>query len=264
MSIYIGSTPVSFCAPNYTAWWTGINPTFIYESNYTCTLNQTSDWPTYFADGSSTTSRTIKYAATEYTTSPNANVIYERYTGTTLEFMNYDYFVVMDAILNVAYTSAEATMGQGHVIRTVRTSIFPFCKNIGISNNVIKYPGVDGYIGTTTNGHLTWTYTLTRNASNTLVFQGGAYGFQFTGVAPAVNTTSAATSTQMDFKTPSLIVRENANYLTATAFGLINGDTSIIKIRQRLYKAKIPNIVHAAYTRIGQMCESGNFPTEAL
>ena len=265
MSIYLGSTKVMAQPVDVSAWWGGKNPVLLHEANYNCTLNQTSDWPTYFEAGGSTTSRTIKFAPTTVTTEAHANVIYDRYTGDTLNFEKYDYFVLIDAILNVEYdVENEATMGITHTINTVRTSLFPFFKNIAISANTVKFPGVDGFIGTSTSSHLSWTYTLTRNASNNLVLQSGAYGFQFTGIAPAINTTTAWTSTQIDFKTPTLIVRNNNSYLTNASFVLIDGDASIIKIRQRLYQVSKQNLPNAVYTRIGQMILTGNFPTEAF
>lgn len=267
MAIYLGSNKVALSSGEYTAWWSYKNPQFLYESNYNCSLDETNDWKTY-KETHSTSARTIKFAPTTYTTTANANVVYDRWgvnnnDGEALDFTENDYFVLNDMIINMAYTTDEATMATPHPIRYARTALIPIYKKIAIVSNEIKYPP-DGAVGTMISGNYQFTYGLFRNASNNLLLYDGGYGIYFNAVVPTYQNTNQNICQYINFRTPTLAVRGHNTYLTQAAFAAIDGENTWISVRQRLYKIKKECLDRQAFTRIGNMLTTGELPIEAI
>ncbi len=272
MALYIGNQKVCPYSSEQ-IWWGDANAEFLYEANYNCSLSETADWPTY-KDTWSTSARIIKFPATEYTSSANANVVYDRWgSGTNtggdatlkLDFSKYNYFILQDALINMAYTSPEATLGLMHVVRSCRTALIPIGQVIRMASGQIVYPS-ETNAGTP--GHFTISFhrQLLRNASNVLSLTDSAnYGLYFTAIAPTHASTSAALQCNyINFRTPSLAIRGNNSYLVQGAFEAIDGDNTQIKIRQRLYRVKKSGYCESAYSRLGHILETGILPTELI
>lgn len=85
------------------------------------------------------------------------------------------------------------------------------------------------YYGSTTN---TLTYTW-----------GTSYGFYFTLTAAAFSSTTAAEPT-VTVKSPKVMARCNASYLSTANAALIDQDKTIITIQAKIYRAKAPGVFH--------------------
>lgn len=272
MALYIGNQKVCPYSSEK-IWWGDANPEFLYEAAYNCTLSETEDWPTY-KDTWSTSARTIKFPATQYTDTANTNVIYDRWgSGVNtngdpdlkLDFSKYNYFILQDALLNMAYTSPEATLGTTHVVRTCRTALIPIGQIFRLASGAFIYPS-EINAGVPTQFNISYHRQLLRNGSNVLsVTDSASYGLYFTAITPTYASTAAALQCNfINFRTPTLSIRGNNSYLTQTAFNAIDGDNSQIKIRQRLYRVKKPGYCESAYIRLGHILETGILPTELI
>ena len=268
MALYLGSTPVSMVIPNTRPWWSyGTNPKFLYEANYQCTLADT-DYSTLTP---STSAQSLKFPATTYTASANTNVVFDRYgsgyhNGEALDFLQYDYYVLADYLIHVAYTGTESTMGATHTVKDTYTAIIYPYRNFTVSNSVVTN-------GISTNNTITIGYTgigrlWYRNASNAIVAYGSqAYGFYFT---PSVFTLSASNRTvpinYLNFRTPTLSMRANNTYHILASFNSVDATNTIIKIRQRLYRTdKADNCWETLINRQADIYNANDtFPTELI
>ena len=269
MALYLGTQKIIPFPTEYCSWFAGENPVFLYEANYNCSLEETADWPTYKSTWS-TSARTIKFAATTYTTSANANVIYDRWgegyhSGEALDFSKYSYVIITDTLLNMAYTSPEATLGKMHVVRSYRTGAQPVGQIFKFANGIFTVP-TDSISGTTTYGATpSYHRQLLRNASNVLsVTDNATYGLWFTAPAPTFEATATHQCKYINFKTPTLQIRGNNSYLVQDAFNAIDGENCEIKIRQRFYRINQPGVLEKCFTKLATGLQTGNLPTELI
>lgn len=280
MSLYLGSNLISFTKPNNRTWWAvGQNPKFLYETTYQCSLSDT-DYP---SKTPSSTQQNVLFPATSYTNSASANVIFDRWgngfnNGSALDLINYDYYVLADYLIDVAYVSGvdEATWGRTHTIKYTQTSIMPIYKNYVISGQNV----LEGDVGATslTVGYY-GTYRLWyRTAKNALASVTTSYGFYLTPAVFSLSgvATDLSTVSYINFRTPTLYFRSNNTYHNLTAFidssnnnaSWIDANDTIFKCRQRLYQTDklSDSYYHTLINRQAKIYNSVNnsFPTEII
>ena len=262
MSLYLGDKKIVALTPNFRP-WLGImkNPQLLYTLNYECPLSDT-NYPTKTPSSSQ---QSVTFPATVYSASAAANVIVDRWGkdyhgGEPLDFMNYEYYVLADYLIDVKYTVDEATIALTHAVKYTQTSIMPVYRNYIISNNVVT----EGPSGTNT---LTVTYYGTsrlwyRNASNVLNSASTTYGFYLTPVTFALSSTNiTAPINFISFRTPTLYFRSNNSYHNLNAFDDLDIDNTMFKMRQKLYKAeRTENYYEVLNNRQAYIFNNNDFP----
>lgn len=260
--------------PHCVAWWGSLDHELLYETEFkksgaTVTL---ADMDYSSLDPSADTSaHGMKYQfATDYTATNNANPTFDRWgssyhSGSALNFAAYDYFVLQDVMVDVAYTVTESSMGKVHALKQYQTFLNPIGQRFRInSSNQIVTPTTTTY-GTTTALALSVPMSLCRNASNNLTVAASvSYGIYPGAAAPTFQSTGALTSTYINFRAPSLSVRTNSSYMASTAWASVSASNTTIRNRQRLYRVRKQDLVELAYLRMESMIANGEFPTEVI
>lgn len=247
------------------AWWGGLNPEFLYEANYTQTLSNMN-----YADKTpSTSAQTMTHPATTYTSSRNANPVFDRWgssyhSGSALNFALYDYFILNDVIVNVAYTSTESSLGLAHSIEYELVGFHFIGQRFRLSSGNVISPTSTTY-GTTTTIVATFPNVFYRNASNTLyVATTSSYGVYPSLASPSYASTSNLKSNYINFRAPSWSIRTNSTYMNASAWASVDPDNTTLMNRQRLYQVRKKNAFETAFSRIEYMHANGSFPTEVI
>jgi len=260
--------------PHGVAWWGSLDPEFLYEAVFTKSgaTVKLSDMDYASLDPSADTSaHGMKYEfATSYTATNNANPTFDRWgsayhSGAALNFAAYDYFVLQDVMVDVAYTVTESTMGLVHSLKQYQTFLNPIGQRFRISSsNAIIHPTSTTY-GTTMALSMSVPMSLCRNASNNLTVQAGvSYGIYPGAAAPTFQSTGALTSTYINFRAPSWSVRTNSSYMASGSWASVDASNTTIRNRQRLYRVRKQDLVELAYERMEDMIRTGDFPTEVI
>ena len=260
--------------PHGVSWWGSLDPVLLYETEFkksgsTVTLadmNYSSLDP-----AADTSAHAMKYQfATSYTATNNANPTFDRWgssyhSGSALDFSAYDYFVLQDVMVDVAYTSTESSMGLVHALKQYQTYLNFMGQRFRISssNNIVS-PTSTTY-GTPTALALSVPMSLCRNGSNNLTVQAGvSYGIYPGAAAPTFSTTAALSVGYINFRAPSWSVRTNSSYMAAGAWTNVSASGTTIRNRQRLYRVRKRDLVEISYARMEDMIANGEFPTEVI
>lgn len=247
------------------AWWGGLNPEFLYETTYTVTLSDMN----YASKTPSTSAQSMTHPATTYTTSRNTNPVFDRWgseyhSGSALNFASYDYFILNDTIVNVAYTSTESSLGIAHSTEYELVGFHFIGQRFRLSSGNVISPTSTTY-GTTTAVTTTFPNVFYRNASNTLyTATNSSYGVYPAVAAPTFASTSNLKSNYINFRAPTWSIRTNTTYMNSGAWTYVDSANTTMKNRQRLYQVRKQDAFETAFSRIEYMHANGTFPTEVI
>lgn len=247
------------------AWWGGLNPTRLYETTYTMTLDQTN----FASKTPSTSAQALTLPATSYS-SAATRVIFDRWgtsyhSGSKLDFANYDYFILSKQMVNIAYTSDESSLGINHSLQHQQIYLFPIGQSYRIASNAVVH-ATSSTAGTTRAHSMAIVGTVYRNSSNNLGMGAStSYGIYPTPSAPAFQSTSALTSTYISFYSPYWYIRTHAStYMAAGAWAYVDAENTTMTQVQTLYRVRKQDIVEQAWEQMASMWENKTIPTEVL
>lgn len=267
MALYIGNQRV---APILGTETTGTNiqsAELIYAATASYALNNFLNWDTYST--TPTTSTTLIYAVTDYTSTSGTTVIFDRYgvdyhNGAALDFSQYNYYLINECIFEPIYTQEESTITAIHPLAACFSSIYSITKILKYENNDIVQTGSTRIITNFTSSTGT---QYNRKGTTYQIYQSTGYGPSLINTAPTLSETAGVTASYINFSTPSLKMRSSASN-TGIASVLITEDilsitASQVKIQQQLYQldkdqALIPPI--DAYKDITYMLKNKTFP----
>lgn len=247
------------------AWWGGLDPERLYQADYTCALSDTD----YASKTPSTSAQSLKQPAAGYTSSASTTIVYDRWgsgyhSGSALNFAAYDYFVLNETMVNIAYTSDESTLGLVHSIQHACVYLQPIGQSFRFSSNSVVTP-TSSTTGTTRCYSLGFYETIYRNASNNLAIGSTvSYGIFPSVQAPTFASTSALTSNYINFRSPTLSIRTNNTYMVAGAWTYVDAANTVMTNRQILYRVRKQDMLEQAFTRLQSMWEGKTIPTEVI
>lgn len=240
-----------------TPWWVAYNePQLLYTATYTLPLSSTN----YSSLTPSTSSQTLTQPATSYTTSASTSPTYDRWgsayhSGSALDFSQYNYLVVSEQYVNIAYTTTESTMSLAHAVGFGSVYIYSIGQYPRASSGNIIYPTPTTY-GTTTAASCGGYYSLEfRNASNTKQIAQTTYGMSASPQTPSFATTSSLTSSYINFRAPTWSIRTSTAYMNQNAWQYIDAANTTLYVKQRLYRVKKSGLYENITTRAVKMAD---------
>lgn len=273
MGLYLGDTKIALLLPNRRPWW-GVaqNPELLYESNFQCALDPGTN---YSSKTPSSSQQSVNFLNPPYGSATTTATI-DRWgigyhDGTALDFKLYEYYVLADYLIDVAYISSinEATWGKTHTVKYVQTSIMPIYRNYTVSGQNVLYGNLNN--NTLTVGYYGTSRLWYRTAANALSSASTTYGFYLTPAAISLSGTNINNPVEyVNFRTPTLYFRSSSTYHNLTAFieeGVpqVDAENTIFKMRQRLYRAeKTENYYETLVNRQAYIFNNSAFPIEAI
>lgn len=239
-----------------TPWWVAYNePQLMHTATYTLPLSSTN----YSSLTPSTSSQTLTQPATSYTTSASTSVIYDRwgssYSGVALDFGSYNYLVVSEYYVNIAYTTTESSMGLAHESGYGYVQVHSIGQYPRASNGTIIY-STSTTAGTSSVNTASSYYGLVyRNASNTKYLVSATYGLYITPQAPTLASTSTLTSNYINFRSPTWAMRTSSTYMNQSAWQYVNPTNTVLHVKQRLYRVKKSGLYENVATRAVKMAD---------
>lgn len=240
-----------------TPWWVAYDePQLLHTATYTLLLSSTN----YSSLTPSTTSQTLTQPATSYTASASTSVVYDRWgngynSGSALDFSQYNYLVISEQYVDIAYTTTESTMGLAHASGFGSVYIYSIGQYPRASSGNIIYPTSTTY-GTTTAASCGGYYSLEyRNASNTKQITQTTYGISVSPQTPSFASTSSLTSNYINFRSPTWAIRTSANYMSQDAWQYVDAANTTLYVKQRLYRVKKSGLYENITTRAVKMAD---------
>ena len=274
MALYLGDKLLAPMVPNNRPWWSlAKNPKFLYESNYQCSLASGTDYATRTP---SSTQQSVYFTNPSYGSAAQTAII-DRWgegyhNGTALDFQTYDYYVLADYLIDIAYIDGvnEATWGRNHALKYTCTSILLCYRSYSINGETAIYGNPNN--NTLTASYFTPGYRVWyRNASNVFTSVASTYGFYITpGTIVLSQTNITKPVSFISFRTPYLYFRSGSSYHDQTAFidnGIrqVDENNTTFKMRQRLYQAEKSFILmEEAINRQAYIYNNNDFPTESI
>ena len=246
-----------------TTWFGAQNYEFLVEESWSKKLNEAENWPLTATDKAQ--SLTWK---TTYTTTANANATYARYGkgygGDQLDFGTYGYFFLIDAMVHLAYTSEESTLGKYHVIAAAGETVRSWGPRPRVSSNTIIYPSASNY-GAYAAVADSVNMTYYRNTSNQILLANNStYGVSIVFAEPSMQSTSKVKPDYFNIRTQTFGIRYNANYMEQSAFSDLDADKTVLACRTRLYRVPVENAFYNKMNirMLDDMILGNSFPTE--
>ena len=265
MALYIGDQRVTPILGDVYSWWGDKNFESVCSTTATYSLSDSTNWTTLLNDGITTSAASLTYT-TNITTAATVNPILYQWgsglgqTSSTdkLDFINNDYFVLIDGFVKAEYTGDEATMGAGHEIKYLTTSLIPLY--------IIPKPtGVTTFnltSNTFTGVALTMLHYTYRNNNNALaVYNTAGYGVYLTPVIPTFSPTSGSVANYINLRLPTISVRYQASRHALSAFNTMDANNTKIYIQEELFKAPKGNgLSSKVINRFVEMYENNKLP----
>ena len=248
-------------------WFGAMGFEFLNEYRWSAKLNQAANWPLTVTDKAQNLTWT-----TSITTTANANATYARcgkgYDGVTaaLDFGTYNYVLLIDSMVHLAFTSPEATLGDWHVIASAAESVHHWGARPRSSSGSIIYPTTSTY-GTYASVAAQVNLCYYRNASNQLVLANNStYGVSIANVAPSLSSTSSVKPNYLNIRIPTFGVRYNASYMTSAAFAYLDAVNTVLSCRTRVYRVPVEFGLYTVQNErlLDSMILGNAFPTEPL
>jgi len=234
-----GTKNLAITTTNTTAAWFGaLGMEFLREERWSAKLNQAANWPL-----TPTTQAQSLTWTTTYTSTAAANATYARYgksyNGVQLDFGVYNYVFLIDAMVHMAYTAAEATLGQVHVVAQAMEAVHHWGARPRSSSGNIIYPTASTY-GAYTSVASACSLTRYRNASNVQVLANNStYGVSVAVVAPSLASTSTVKPNYFNLRIPTFGVRLNDTYMTQGGWNLVDAANTVLSCRTRVYRVPV-------------------------
>lgn len=247
------------------AWWGGLNPVRLHEASYTLTLDQTN----YSDLTPSTSNQTLQQPASGYSSSAATYITFDRWGngyhgGSSLDFANYNYIVLNEAMSNIAYTVAESSMGILHMIQNSFVSVINIGHGFKISSGSVVVP-TESVAGTSRVYAMTYSSAVRRSASNALELGSSlVYGVGLTVTNPSLYSTSTLTPFYVNFRSPQWSIRTNTSYHAQGAWAYVDAANTTLTNRQTLYRVDKPGQATAAWDRLLAMWQNKTIPVEVI
>lgn len=233
------ATAISNISGSSSLWCSGNNPT-LFET-YTLTVNLAND-TTFNSTTPSSTAQSVFAAA-------QSNL--KQYSS-ALDVANYDYVIVEDYILSVAYTT---TPSDPHINNSCGTLIAVRTVDFSSGANI---NGTPSDYGNTSHSSRQTSYT-----SSGVMRAGGAslqYGIYTTASQEAgIYVIDGATKVSMPNR--GISIRTSSSYMTATAFNAVDAQHTTLQQRWRIYRIdKGTHSDQVAINRCTDMARTGTLP----
>ena len=222
------------------AWFGGLNFEFLNEYRWSAKLNQASNWPLTATDKAQNLTWT-----TSITTTANANATYARcgkgYDGVTaaLDFGTYNYILMVDSMVHIAYTSDEAALGKYHVIAGAAESIHHWGSRPRSSSGSIIYPTASSYGAYATTAAQANMIRYRNDSNVQMLTNATTYGVSIANVAPTMSSTSSVKPNYLNIRIPTFGIRYNASYMAQDAFSDIDAANTVLACRTRVYRVPV-------------------------
>ena len=249
------------------AWFGGLNMEFLNEYRWSAKLNQAANWPLTVTDKAQSLTWTTSITATA-----NANATYARcgkgYDGVTatLNFGTYNYILMIDSMVHLAYTSEESTLGDWHVIASAGESIHHWGSRPRSSSGSIIYPTASTY-GTYASVAASANMCYYRNTSNQILLANNStYGVSIANVAPTLSSTSSVKPNYLNIRIPTFGIRYNASYMTSEAFAYLDAANTVLSCRTRVYRVPVEYGLYTVQNErlLDSMILGNAFPAEPI
>ena len=185
---------------------------------------------------------------------------------TTLNFGTYNYILMVDSMVHLAYSSAEASLSKYHVIANAAESIHHWGARPRSSSGSIIYPTASTY-GTYASVAAQVNLCYYRNDSNLIVLTNNStYGVSIANVAPTLSSTSSVKPNYLNIRIPTFGVRYNASYMTLDAFSDVDAAKTVLACRTRVYRVPVEFGLYTVQNErlLDSMILGNAFPAEPL
>lgn len=231
MAVYLGSNEVSMSGtvldsqPGFMS-----NSKLIAEKTYSFTLADTN----YSSLTPSTTSQTLTLPTTAYAPTPATTItcfrLGESYDGTIIDRENYDYVVIGNVKIVVAYTTMPSASCQINYVSTRDYQIGKYPN--ALNSTTGEFTGIysnSGYLTNTATG-------ICKNAKGSYV-QSSSYGIK--GGSATCSTTAGSPSASINYINLNLSgfsIQANTTYMTVENFANIDPANTTIVATWKVYE----------------------------
>lgn len=258
---------LTLTAPGVTDTWFGaIEAELLYEYRASYKPKDAYNWPIT----PTTTAQNLTWK-TDYTTTANANAVWDRYGssyhgGEALDYGTYSYVWLCSAFVRPVYTVDEATMGIAHVIGNAMETVMHYASRPRLSSGAIVYPGTSIY-GTYGNTSTVTLMCYYRTAAGGIGLANNAtYGISLAAIAPQQASTSTVKPNYVNFRNPTMGIRANDTYMELGAYNYVDWDKTKVEYRARLYRVPVEYGLYNMQNdrMVRTMILGGTFPVEPL
>ena len=247
-------------------WFGALGFEMLYEARCTLDPRNASNWPLT----PSATAQTLTWT-TSYTTTANANAVFDRYGknyngGAALDYGTYGYVWLCDGFAQLVYTVDEATMGTYHVIANAFEAVYHYGSRPRVASGSVVFPSASAY-GTYGQTSTATLMTYYRTDAGAIALQNNcSYGVSLASVAPQQQSTTSVKPTYVNFRYPTIGVRTSDSYMTSTAYSYVDWAKTKVQYRVRLYRVPIAYDLYTEQNRrmVNDMILGKTFPAEPL
>lgn len=247
-------------------WFGAVEPEFLYEYRASYNLTDAYNWPI-----TPTTAAQNLTWATDYTTTANANAVFDRYGngyhgGTALDYGQYSYVYLCSGFVLPAYSVAESTLGKAHVIGSAFEAVMHYAARPRTASGNIVYPTTTTY-GSYGNTNTSTLMCYYRTASGVLTLANNAtYGVGLAAIAPQQASTSSVKPAYVNFRNPTISIRASSSYMPVDAYDYVDWDNTVVEYRARLYRVPVGYGLYNMQNdrMVRDMILGGTFPTEPI
>lgn len=215
----------------------------------------------------SSSSQILKFPATEYTVAPHQNATFDRWGadyhgGSALDFNNYDYVIIRNTLIDVAYIGDESNFNYGHVMRCNMGYCTNTYSKVAVdSNNQLIIPSSSAFSGIALITAGVSTYLKYRDASKNIKYYVGGQGITISqssaSLLPQLTNPSVS---YVNFNADTVNIKTTSTYMNA--YSDVDADNTKIITQAKLYQVKKPSSVEYAYIRTANSLLNGTLPTD--
>lgn len=247
-------------------WFGAIEAELLYEYRASYKPKDAANWPIT----PTTTAQNLTWT-TSYTTTANANAVWDRYGnnyhgGTALDYGQYSYVWLCSAFVNPVYTVDEATMGTAHIIGNAMETVVHYASRPRVSSGNIVWPTASTY-GTYGNTSTQTLLSYYRSAAGAIGLANNAtYGISLAYIAPQQASTSSVKPNYVNFRNPTIGIRANDTYMELGAYNYVDWDKTKVEYRARFYRVPVGYGLYNMQNdrMLRTMILGGTFPAEPL
>lgn len=245
-------------------WFGAIEHELLYEYRASYKPKDADNWPIT----PTTTAQNLLWK-TDYTTTANANAVWDRYgsgyhDGEALDYGKYSYVWLCSGFVRPVYTVDEATMGTAHVIGNAFESVVHYAARPRVSSGNIVYPTASTY-GTYGNTSTQALMSYYRSSAGAIGLANNAtYGISLSYIAPQQQSTTSVKPTYVNFRNPTIGIRANDTYMELGAYSYVDWNSTKVEYRARLYRVPLEYGIYNMQNdrMVRNMILGGTFPTD--